>query len=60
MLSLVEFAMIPIPLIFYRYGHRIRERSTLIRQMCEDKEKLDTKMRTREVTVLNEKEKLEV
>lgn len=68
MLSLIEFAMIPIPVIFYKYGHRIRERSTLIRQMREDREKLDNKMkkvaereeRLREGTVLDEKEKLEV
>lgn len=45
MLSLIEFAMIPIPLVFYRYGHRIREKSALIRQMREDREKLDGKKR---------------
>jgi hypothetical protein len=43
MLSLIEFALIPIPLVFYRYGHKIREKSTLIRQMREDREKLDGK-----------------
>ncbi|KAL1610087.1 hypothetical protein SLS60_001752 [Paraconiothyrium brasiliense] len=70
MLSLIEFAMIPIPLIFYRYGHKIRERSTLIRQMREDREKLDHKLKkaaereerqkAREAGALEEKEKLEV
>ncbi|KAF2439536.1 MFS general substrate transporter [Karstenula rhodostoma CBS 690.94] len=70
MLSLIEFAMIPIPLVFYRYGHKIREKSTLIRQMREDREKLDNKMkkaaereerlREREVAALDEKGKLEV
>lgn len=45
MLSLIEFAMIPIPLVFYRYGHRIREKSALIRRMREDKEKLESKKR---------------
>jgi hypothetical protein len=45
MLSLIEFAMIPIPVIFYLYGHRIREKSTLIRQMREDREKLDSRKR---------------
>lgn len=45
MLSLIEFAMIPIPVIFYLYGHKIRERSALIRQMREDREKLDSKRR---------------
>lgn len=45
MLSLIEFAMIPIPFVFYLYGHKIREKSSLIRQMREDKEKLDSKKR---------------
>ncbi|KAG9204374.1 hypothetical protein G6514_000830 [Epicoccum nigrum] len=43
MLSLIEFAMIPIPVIFYKYGHKIRMKSALIRQMREDREKLDSK-----------------
>lgn len=41
MLSLLEFAMIPIPLAFYFYGHKIREKSDLIKQMREDKDRLD-------------------
>lgn len=45
MLSLIEFAMIPIPVVFYLYGGKIREKSALIRQMREDKEKLDGKRR---------------
>jgi hypothetical protein len=45
MLSLIEFALIPIPLVFYRYGHRIREKSALIRQMREDREKLEGRKR---------------
>ncbi|KAF2029596.1 MFS general substrate transporter [Setomelanomma holmii] len=45
MLSLIEFALIPIPLVFYRYGHKIREKSVLIRQMREDKEKLEGRKR---------------
>tara|TARA_R110002003_G_scaffold1815_3_gene23533 strand:+ start:752 stop:2536 length:1785 start_codon:yes stop_codon:yes gene_type:complete len=45
MLSLIEFALIPIPLVFYRYGHRIREKSALIRQMREDREKLEGRRR---------------
>jgi hypothetical protein len=70
MLSLIEFAMIPIPLVFYRYGHKIREKSTLIRQMREDREKLDNKMKkaaereerlkTKDATSHGEKETLEV
>lgn len=43
MLSLIEFAMIPIPVVFYLYGHKIREKSALIRQMREDREKLENK-----------------
>ena len=45
MLSLIEFAMIPIPVVFYLYGHKIREKSALIRQMREDREKLDSRKR---------------
>lgn len=45
MLSLIEFAMIPIPVVFYLYGHKIREKSALIRQMREDRERLDLKKR---------------
>lgn len=37
--------MIPIPMVFYLYGHKIREKSILIRQMREDKEKLDGRKR---------------
>lgn len=43
MLSLIEFAIIPIPLVFYRYGHKIRNKSALIRQMREDREKAESK-----------------
>ncbi|KAI1372173.1 polyamine transporter 3 [Hypoxylon crocopeplum] len=39
LLGLMEAAMIPIPIIFYRYGERIRARSSVIRQMREDQEK---------------------
>ena len=70
MLALIEFAMIPIPVIFYRYGHKIREKSALIRQMREDREKLDNKMKKaaereeqlklREGAALDEKKDFEV
>ena len=75
MLGLMELAMIPIPLVFYRYGHKIREKSVLIRKMREDKEKLDSKKRKavdrqdrlrrksedgKEVAELKEKEVLEI
>ncbi|OTA55847.1 MFS general substrate transporter [Hypoxylon sp. EC38] len=39
LLGLLEAAMIPIPLIFYRYGAQIRAKSPIIRQMREDQEK---------------------
>lgn len=45
MLSIIEFAMIPIPVVFYLHGSKIREKSGLIRQMREDREKLDSKKR---------------
>ena len=65
MLSLIEFAMIPIPLVFYLYGHKIRNRSALIRSMREDKEKLESRkkkaaereerLNKKEAAVLDEK-----
>ncbi|KAI0179769.1 polyamine transporter 3 [Hypoxylon sp. FL1284] len=39
LLGLLEALMIPIPLVFYRYGERIRARSPIIRQMREDQER---------------------
>jgi hypothetical protein len=45
MLAIIEFALIPIPVVFYLYGHKIREKSALIRQMREDREKLESKKR---------------
>ncbi|KAF2655414.1 MFS general substrate transporter [Lophiostoma macrostomum CBS 122681] len=45
LLGLIELAMVPIPVVFYLYGHRIREKSGLIRRMREDQEKLETKKR---------------
>lgn len=42
-LGLLEVALIPIPFIFYRYGHKIRERSVLIREMREIEEKQEAK-----------------
>jgi hypothetical protein len=45
MLAIIEFALIPIPVVFYLYGHKIREKSVLIRQMREDREKLESKKR---------------
>ncbi|KAK3942030.1 mfs multidrug transporter [Diplogelasinospora grovesii] len=36
LLGLLEVCLIPIPLIFYRYGDKIRARSRVIRQMREE------------------------
>lgn len=35
--GLLEVLIIPIPFVFYRYGAKIREKSTLIRKMQEDR-----------------------
>ena len=36
----LEVCMIPIPFLFYKYGHRIRMKSKLINQMQMDNQKL--------------------
>ncbi|KAH8422814.1 MFS transporter [Aspergillus melleus] len=43
LLGLLEVLIIPIPIVFYKYGYRIREKSTLIRRMQEDKRRLEGK-----------------
>ncbi|KAF7716288.1 MFS-type transporter [Penicillium ucsense] len=43
LLGLLEVAIIPIPIIFYKYGYKIRMKSTLIVRMQEDKKKLEGK-----------------
>ncbi|KAI9843752.1 MAG: hypothetical protein M1837_006112 [Sclerophora amabilis] len=40
LLGLLEVILIPIPFVFYKYGHRIRGKSALIRSMQRDKAKL--------------------
>ncbi|OCL03078.1 MFS general substrate transporter [Glonium stellatum] len=45
MLGLFELALVPIPVVFWRYGHRIRQKSALIRSMREDQEKLEGRKR---------------
>ena len=39
MLGLIQVACIPIPVLFYKYGYKIRMRSTLIRSMQAENEK---------------------
>ncbi|KAF9892765.1 hypothetical protein FE257_001167 [Aspergillus nanangensis] len=43
LLGLLEVIIIPIPVVFYKYGYKIREKSTLISQMQEDKRRLEGK-----------------
>lgn len=43
LLGLLEAVCIPIPFVFYYYGHKIRERSALIRSMQEDKRRADAR-----------------
>lgn len=40
LLGLAQVAIIPIPVVFYKYGHRIRKRSVLIQKMQIEKKKL--------------------
>ena len=39
LLGLLELIMIPIPIVFYRYGEKIRSKSKVIRQLREDTER---------------------
>lgn len=48
LLGLLELALVPIPFVFYRYGHRIRRKSALIGQMQRDKDRLEGKRRKAE------------
>lgn len=43
LLGLLEVVLIPIPFAFWRYGHKIRSKSRVIRQMREDQDKMDAK-----------------
>lgn len=45
LLGLVQVIMIPIPLVFYKYGDRIRAKSPLIRQMRADEDERAGKAR---------------
>ncbi|KAI5210893.1 MFS general substrate transporter [Aureobasidium subglaciale] len=42
-LGLVEMACVPIPVVFYLYGKKIRSKSALIKSMQEDKRRADEK-----------------
>ena len=43
LLGLLEAALIPIPFVFWKYGHRIRMKSPLIMQMQAERERLEKK-----------------
>lgn len=43
LLGLLEVAIVPIPFVFYKYGYKIRMKSSLIVRMQEDKKKLEGK-----------------
>lgn len=43
LLGLMEVALIPIPFVFWRYGHKIRMRSPIIMKMQEEKDRLNRK-----------------
>jgi hypothetical protein len=48
LLGLLEALCIPIPFIFYRYGGKIRQKSKLIREMRENKEKQERRKKRAE------------
>ena len=60
LLGLIQVAIIPIPVLFWKYGHRIRMKSILIRSMQEDKEKLESKRRSGIRLAKKEKEEEEI
>ncbi|KAJ5710060.1 hypothetical protein N7493_009652 [Penicillium malachiteum] len=43
LLGLLEVAIVPIPFVFYKYGHKIREKSKMIMRLQEEKKKLEGK-----------------
>ena len=43
LLGLLEVMIIPIPFVFYKYGHKIREKSALITEMRENEERQERK-----------------
>lgn len=47
LLGLVQVAIIPIPVVFYKYGHRIRKKSLVIQKMQVEKKRLAGRMERR-------------
>jgi hypothetical protein len=56
LLGLIQIAIIPIPVLFYKYGHKIRMKSTLISSMQRDKDRLENKRRSGVRSAIQEKE----
>lgn len=56
LLGLLEVACVPIPFVFYKYGHKIRQRSNLIVRMQEEKRRMEGKRARRVPQTHNEKE----
>lgn len=57
LLGLLEVVIIPIPFVFYKYGHKIRRKSALIVRMQEDKKKLEQNRERAAQRVVGEGEK---
>lgn len=45
LLGLLEVVIIPIPFLFYRYGHKIREKSAMISELRENEERQERRKR---------------
>ena len=43
LLGLLQVALIPIPVVFYKYGHKIRMKSALIKEMQQELERLENR-----------------
>ncbi len=52
LLGLVQIAIIPIPVIFWKYGHRIRMKSALISSMRVDEDRREAKRKRTKTTTL--------
>ena len=57
LLGVLEIIIIPIPFVFYKYGARIRMKSSLIRSMREDQDKAQRKSARAHEGTMNEKER---
>ncbi|CAG8134564.1 unnamed protein product [Penicillium olsonii] len=53
LLGLLEVLIVPIPFVFYKYGHKIRMKSPLIVRMQEEKTKLEGKRAKRALQLAN-------